>query len=123
MAARTALTCPRPQPGRASRSEHPFRTHPQEILRSHPPEVYGCTSCHGGQGYAVDTEPAHGPVHFWEEPLLGKGMGEAYSIVENKAALMQSNCNVCHRYDRETKGAEFIDHAKKLVREGCARAT
>jgi cytochrome c2 len=103
-------------------AEHPFRTHPQQILRSHPPEVYGCTSCHGGQGYAVDTEPAHGPVHFWEEPLLGKGMGEAYSIVENKAALMQSNCNVCHRYDRETKGAEFINHAKKLVQEKGCRA-
>src|SRR5690349_5247739 len=37
-------------------AEQPFRTHPQEILRSHPPEVYGCTSCHGGQGYAVDME-------------------------------------------------------------------
>jgi cytochrome c551/c552 len=103
-------------------AEHPFKTHPQEILRSHPPEVYGCTSCHGGQGYAVDMEPAHGPVHFWEEPLLGKGMGEAYSIVENKAALMQSNCNVCHRYDRETKGAEFINHAKALVQEKGCRA-
>jgi cytochrome c551/c552 len=103
-------------------AEHPFKTHPQDILRSHPPEVYGCTSCHGGQGYAVDMEPAHGPVPFWEEPLLGKGMGEAYSIVENKAALLQSNCNVCHRYDRETKGAEFINHAKKLVQEKGCRA-
>jgi cytochrome c551/c552 len=102
--------------------EHPYRTHPQEILKSHPPEVYGCTSCHGGQGYAVDMEPAHGPVHFWEEPLLGKGMGEAYSIVENKAALMQANCNVCHRYDRETPGADFINHAKRLVQEKGCRA-
>jgi cytochrome c551/c552 len=103
-------------------AEQPFKTHPQDILRSHPPEVYGCTSCHGGQGFAVDMEPAHGPVHFWEDPLLGKGMGEAYSIVENKAALMQSNCNVCHRYDRETRGAEFINHAKKLVQEKGCRA-
>lgn len=103
-------------------AEHPFKTHPQEILRIHPPETYGCTSCHGGQGYAVDMEPAHGPVHFWEEPLLGKGMGEAYSIVEDKAALMQANCNVCHRYDRETKGAAFINHAKKLVQEKGCRA-
>jgi cytochrome c551/c552 len=103
-------------------AEHPFKTHPPEILRSHPPEVYGCTSCHGGQGWAVDMEPAHGAVPFWEDPLLGRGMGEAYSIVENKAALMQSNCNVCHRYDRETRGAEFINHAKKLVQEKGCRA-
>ena len=103
-------------------AENPWKTHPPEILRTHPPETYGCTSCHGGQGFAVDMEPAHGPVHFWEEPVLGKAMGEAYSIVENKAALMQMSCNVCHRYDRETKGADFINHAKKLVQDKGCRA-
>jgi cbb3-type cytochrome oxidase cytochrome c subunit len=101
-------------------ADHPFRTHPPEILRAHPPEKFGCTACHGGQGWAVDTEPAHGPVEHWEEPLLGRPLGEAYSIVENKAALLQMNCNVCHRYDRETKGAEFINHAKQLIAaKGC----
>ncbi|MCL4818964.1 MAG: c-type cytochrome [Vicinamibacteria bacterium] len=101
-------------------AEHPYKSHPPEILKSHPPETFGCTACHGGQGFAVDMEPAHGPVHFWEEPMLGQAMGEAYSIVEDKAALMQINCNVCHRYERETKGAEFINHAKKLVdTKGC----
>ncbi len=103
-------------------TENPFKTHPQEILRSHPPETYGCTPCHGGQGYAVDAEPAHGPVEFWEEPVLGKALGEAYTIAENKAALQQMKCNVCHRYDRETKGADFINHAKKLVEEKGCRA-
>jgi cytochrome c2 len=103
-------------------AENPYKTHPQEILRSHPPERFGCTSCHGGQGYAVDAEPAHGPVEHWEEPVLGKTIGEAYTIVENKAALMQMNCNVCHRYDRETRGAEFINHAKQLVAEKGCRA-
>jgi cytochrome c2 len=103
-------------------AENPWRTHPQEILKSHPPETFGCTACHGGQGWAVDMEPAHGPVEFWQEPVLGKTIGEAYTIVENKAALMQMNCNVCHRYDRETKGAEFINHAKRLVQEKGCRA-
>jgi len=103
-------------------AEHPWKTHPPEILRSHPPEVYGCTSCHGGQGYAVDIEPAHGPVAHWEEPLLGEGLGEAYSVVEDKAALMQASCNVCHRYDRETEGASFVNHAKRLVQEKGCRA-
>ena len=103
-------------------AEEPWKTHPQGILRSHPPETYGCTSCHGGQGFAVDTEPAHGPVPFWEEPVLGKQMGEAYSIVEDKAALMQMNCNVCHRYDRETRGADFINRGKELVEQKGCRA-
>jgi cytochrome c2 len=103
-------------------ADDPWRTHPAEILRSHPPETYGCTSCHGGQGFAVDAEPAHGPVEFWEEPVLGKELGEAYTIVEQKDALMQMKCNVCHRYDRETKGASFINEAKKLVQEKGCRA-
>ncbi|MCI0407912.1 MAG: c-type cytochrome, partial [Acidobacteria bacterium] len=103
-------------------AEHPYRSHPPEPLKSHPPERYGCTSCHGGQGWAVDVEPAHGPVEHWETPVLGRSLGEAYSIVENKNALLQINCNVCHRYDRDTKGADFINLGKKLVQEKGCRA-
>jgi len=103
-------------------ADEPFRTHPREILRSHPVETFGCTSCHGGQGWAVDVDPAHGPVAHWEEPVLGASLGETYSIVDNKRALMQMNCNVCHRYDRETKGADFINLAKQLVQEKGCRA-
>jgi cytochrome c2 len=33
---------------------------------------------------------------------------------------MQMNCNTCHRYDRETKGADIINRAKQLVtQKGC----
>jgi cytochrome c2 len=103
-------------------AEEPYRTHPIEPLKNHPPERFGCTSCHGGQGWAVDDEPAHGPIEHWEEPLLGKTLGEAYSLVDNKHALMEMNCNVCHRFDRETKGAEAINLAKRLVREKGCRA-
>ncbi len=103
-------------------ADEPYRTHPVEPLRTHPPERFGCTSCHGGQGWAVDAEPAHGPVEHWEEPMLGKDLGEAYSLVDDKHALMQMNCNVCHRYDRETKGAEAINLAKRIVREKGCRA-
>ena len=103
-------------------AEEPFRTHPVEPLKNHPIEKFGCTSCHGGQGWAVDAGPAHGPVEHWEEPLLGKELGAAYSLVDNKAALMQMNCNTCHRYDRETKGAEMINLAKQLVKDKGCRA-
>ena len=103
-------------------ADNPHKTHPPEILKTHPPEKFGCTACHGGQGWAVDVEPAHGRVEHWEEPLLGKALGEEYGVVENKAALMQANCNVCHRYDRETPGAEFVNLAKKLVQDKGCRA-
>jgi cbb3-type cytochrome oxidase cytochrome c subunit len=103
-------------------AEEPWRTHAEGPFRSHPPERFGCTACHGGQGWAVDVDEAHGEVAHWEEPLLGRNLGEAYSLAENKNALLQMNCNVCHRYDRETAGAEAINLGKKLVQEKGCRA-
>jgi cytochrome c2 len=35
---------------------------------------------------------------------------------------MQMNCNTCHRFDRETKGAEMINLAKRLVNDKGCRA-
>jgi len=103
-------------------AEHPYRSHPPAILKAHPVEKFGCTVCHGGQGYAVAFDEAHGPVKFWEEPVLGEFLGESYSLVENKKALMEINCNLCHRFDRETAGAAEINLAKKVVREKGCRA-
>ncbi len=102
--------------------EEPFRTHPREILKAHPVERFGCTVCHGGQGWAVDFAEAHGPIEHWEEPVLGKTLGESYSLAGNRGALVQMNCNACHRYDRETKGAEAVNLAKQLVQQKGCRA-
>jgi mono/diheme cytochrome c family protein len=97
----------------------PFRTHPKEILEKHPISKFACTTCHGGQGFATDTENAHGLVEHWEEPLLSKELGEFY-VLSNKQALMQMRCNSCHRFDKLTKGAEVINRAKELVNlKGC----
>ncbi len=103
-------------------AEEPFRTHPAAPLANHPVEKFGCTSCHGGQGWAIDTAEAHAPTEHWEEPLLGQELGEAYSLADDKKALLQMNCNTCHRYDRETPGAVAINLAKKLVSEKGCRA-
>jgi cbb3-type cytochrome oxidase cytochrome c subunit len=101
-------------------AEHPYRMHPPAPLRTHPVERFGCTVCHGGQGWAVDVDEAHGELAHWEEPLLGSVLGEEYSLAEDKSALMQMNCNQCHRYDRETAGAGMLNHAKALVgAKGC----
>lgn len=100
---------------------NPFKAHPKEILEKHPIQQYGCTVCHGGQGYATDVESAHGFVEHWEEPLLGKQVGDLY-LIKDKTAMMQANCNLCHRYERQTKGADFINQAKQLVQEKNCRA-
>lgn len=103
------------------KAPQPFGTHPKEILERHPIAKYGCTSCHGGQGYAVTMEDAHGLIEHWEEPLLGAGLEEFY-VLNTREVLMQLNCNACHRYERETKGAGVINRAKQLVQERGCRA-
>lgn len=100
---------------------NPYRSHPREILQKHPVQQFGCTPCHGCQGYAVDMESAHGSVEHWEDPLLGKEMADLY-LVRDKKAMMELNCNTCHRYERETKGADYINRAKQLVQEKGCRA-
>ena len=99
----------------------PYRTHPTEVLEKHPIAAYGCTSCHGGQGYATTLPEAHGNVEHWEQPLLGNEITDAY-LVKSPKALMEMNCNACHRYDRETKGMDYINLAKNLVQEKSCRA-
>ena len=100
---------------------NPFKSHPQEILKKHPLSQYGCTVCHGGQGFATDMESAHGFTPNWDDPLMGKQVSDLY-LVKDKKAMMQMNCNVCHRYDRETAGADYINQAKQLVQAKSCRA-
>lgn len=97
----------------------PFRTHPKEILDKHPVNKFACTTCHGGQGYATEMEEAHGLIKDWEEPLLGRELG-AFYVMSNTKALLQMRCNSCHRYDKYTPGADYINRAKELVlQKGC----
>jgi cytochrome c2 len=101
---------------------NPYRTHPKEILEKHPVSKYGCTLCHGGQGYATTAAEAHAiDSEHWAQPLLGPELAKAY-LVSSKHALLESNCNVCHRNDRETKGADSLNYAKQLVRDKGCRA-
>ena len=104
-------------------ADEPFRTHPPEPLKNHPIEKFGCTACHGGQGWAIDADAGARP---------GRALGGAAARRRRSARptrsrttrtrCMQMNCNVCHRYDRETKGADAINLAKRLVQEKGCRA-
>ncbi len=99
------------------RAPQPFTTHPdRELFEDHPVEEYGCSICHGGQGYAVDRHGAHGFVKHWEEPLLAGAVAADYNL-NDKNAMIEINCNVCHRYERETDGMPYINHAKDLIQE------
>lgn len=94
----------------------PFAPHPPlPYLDAHPFNRFGCTSCHGGQGYATDIKGAHGEVEHWEEPLLSTKRASAYGLTRRE--LMQLRCNGCHRQDQETPGMEMINTAKQQVEE------
>ena len=104
------------------RAEEPWRTHRHDLLAAHPVERFGCTVCHGGQGWAVDTQGAHGHTDGWSEPLLDKVLETGSSPDANPRSLVEISCNVCHRYESRTAGADAVNRAKELVREKGCRA-
>ena len=91
---------------------NPFKTHPQrETLladSAHPPDKFGCTSCHEGQGVAVNSvEQAHGEVHYWETPLL-------------RGTKVQSSCPSCHLDVQKFQEAPLLTQGQILFEQvGC----
>ena len=54
-----------------------------ELLKTHDPEIYGCTPCHRGQGAALTAGYAHG-----EDDILGMAALSGKEIY--------ASCNGCH---------------------------
>ncbi len=91
---------------------NPFKTHPnREVLladNAHPPEKFGCTTCHDGQGVAVNSvKQAHGEVLYWETPLL-------------RGAKVQSSCTSCHLDVQKFADAPLLTQGQILFEQvGC----
>ena len=89
--------------------EKAFVSHPSpELLKTHDPDKFGCSSCHGGNGRATTSvEKGHGRYEHWLWPLYYK---------EN----VQAGCNQCHDRDRVTAGADVLNSGKDLFQNrGC----
>ncbi len=88
---------------------NPFKTHPERklYLGKHAIEKFGCTSCHQGQGAAVNSiEQAHGHVKYWLAPM-------------HEGDAVQASCIGCHA-DVRIDGAETIARGEKLFEQvGC----
>lgn len=91
---------------------HPLRTHPRRKVflgdAAHPPRIYGCTTCHDGQGEAVNSlAQAHGNVKFWEHPL-------------HEGEDVQANCITCHLNVQGLEGAEAVGRGQRIFEQvGC----
>ncbi len=102
-----------------------FRTHPRRlelIVKSHPPEKFGCTVCHGGEGAqtkgVMHREFRHGADdHHWNDPLTDevRVLGAKF-----EGAFVQSKCEKCHREELTVNRAPLLTRGKKLfVEVGC----
>ncbi len=98
-------------PGESSVPNNPvLAPHPPVV---HDPAEFGCTTCHGGQGRATETDAAHGAVPFWPEPMLSRahayaGCGSCHTHIAvpsfaalgaGRSALERADCLACHKLD------------------------
>jgi mono/diheme cytochrome c family protein len=105
--------------------ENPFKSHPGDFLKNHPPEKFGCVMCHSGQGLATtfvgaghsprdaaqkdDWRKKHDwePAHHWESPML-------------TAPFIQAACVRCHGDFESVPGMEAAVKGKQLLTShGC----
>ncbi len=89
------------------KAPQPFTTHSGTWLKTHPPDRFGCTVCHGGQGEATDyRDAAHQPIPHWSDPIRPR-------------ELIEANCGTCHR-EREPKEAFLLAAGRARIAEaGC----
>lgn len=95
-----------PALGVADRCEMCHTEHPGDWLDRHPPERFGCTPCHGGQGLATEATPAHRISLDWERPL--------HTNAERQAA-----CGTCHLGPQPPRAPELARGRRALVARGC----
>ena len=100
---------------------HPMKTHPRRelFLGKHPPDQYGCTPCHNGQGPAVNSvEAAHANYYDEHGELHDVHLREELALF--RGDMMQANCLKCHESAVGLEGAEVVAQGETLFVElGC----
>ncbi|MGB5994646.1 MAG: c-type cytochrome [Candidatus Deferrimicrobiaceae bacterium] len=93
---------------RMAGAPNPYAAHPGNILKIHPPEKFGCTICHRGQGAAVSFREAKAVDVYWDYPLLPPD-------------LVESSCGICHDpMALAERGAPALARGARLFEEkGC----
>lgn len=100
---------------------NPWKTHPRREIFLAKHEDLGCTSCHQGQGPAVNSpEKAHGNwyVKHGEHELLESDEYNPTPLLRGEK--VQANCIKCHQSQAGLAGAEIAAKGESLFVEiGC----
>lgn len=86
---------------------HSEPSHPGPWLEQHPPERFGCTVCHEGQGRATTAAAAHASDPSWPHPLLAR-------------EFLGGACARCHHEDEIPFEPYASDGRKLFTAGGCA---
>jgi len=100
---------------------NPWKTHPKRdvLLAKHPPDKFGCTPCHNGDGTAVNSpEQAHANYYDEHGQLHEVHLREALQLY--RGDRVQATCIKCHASVQHLEGAEVIARGERLFEElGC----
>jgi cytochrome c551/c552 len=103
------LTITKADLGLAKSNNAPFTTHPDPVLlQLHPLDQFGCSTCHGGNGWGLNSvKIAHGRYTDWSWPLYYPSNYDA-------------GCQNCHAADAYTPYAPVLNEGRYLFRvKGC----
>jgi len=84
-------------------------------LAKHEFAKFGCTPCHGGDGWATTVVGGHEGGKGWEDPMLSNKLAAENGLTRGE--MMQMRCNFCHRHDVATPGMDEINIAKALFKK------
>ncbi len=124
--------------GKPDKYARAFVSHPDpELFKIHDPEVFGCSTCHQGNGRATTSmERAHGNYEHWLWPMFKPGnveagcenchradmvlmttLGTGATISEGKFLFRQRGCNGCHRYEGYDHEPEDLVNITQQIRQ------
>lgn len=94
----------------AADAKLPLKQHSGDYLKYHPPEQYGCTICHNGQGLATSQAEAHGMTRdaHWDRPII-------------PTQYIQGACAACHDFNAlKRMGGDKVSRGRDVFLErGC----
>lgn len=119
--------------GTTAYAKRVFTTHPNlgtddpakfDAFANHPIEMFGCTTCHLGNGPATVADKAHGlegdPKSSWLKPRHYELNPMLPTDSTHLGSMFEASCVKCHDQQLYLKGAEQLTLGRELMEDvGC----